>query len=890
MDTLFDDSLVQEFITESREHLDSIEPDLLLVEEQGKAAAGEVVHRIFRAIHSVKGGASFLAYDALKGLSHKMESVLMLIRDGELEISAPITDVLLRSVDKLRLMLDDVTASDSVECGEESALLEQYMNGGAAPAAEAQPEAAPAGTDDRLSAFDWQSEAMRSLLAKASPVYLVEVIPAEDISAEERTAEAFIQNTLSLGTPFLAGGEELAAALAAGKPFTFVFGTVLEDDLAAAALELPEERVCALSAETLDNLSKSSVAAPVAPQAQVPQPVAPKAETAVEVQEIAPEKNVAAPAARAARVENAETLRVRLDLLTRLMNSAGELVLARNQLFKAMEGMNDQPQLAALLQNMDRVTAEIQGSVMQTRLQPVGGVFGKFPRVVRDIARKLGKEIEVNLSGTEVEVDRSVIELISDPLTHIIRNCADHAIETPDERAANGKPRSGTIEIAAYHEGGQVIVAVIDDGRGIDPEKIRKSAEKKGVITPEQGQRMSDSDLVNLIFAPGFSTAEQITDVSGRGVGMDVVRTNIEKLGGSVEVDSRIGAGTTVFLRIPLTLAIVPALLAGVQDDQFAVPQTSVEEIVWVRAKDVKSQIGRVHDKDVLRLRNTLLPLVRLADILGIERTFEHPETHEPLPDRRARLSDRRGGTESVDFERRDGDRRTNWRGDYRIIVVRSGRTRYGLVVDRLFDSEDIVMKPLSGHLKNVRCFSGATITGDGRVITVLDIEGVAAMAELSQNADLQRASEDYASKQEQTTRQAVVLFRNAARETFAVPQSALLRLERLELDTVQTLGSEEFVNYRGRSLPVVRLEQRLPVGAFPAHLQHGYLLVPKPAAGAAPEGGVLVSEIVDAIEMKGECEPSRIAGPGVLGSTVYEGEMVTLLDPAALVSNAVLN
>lgn len=885
MDTLFDESLVQEFITESREHLDAIEPDLLLLEEQGQAVAGEIVHRVFRAIHSIKGGAGFLAYDSLKHLSHKMEGVLMRVRDGELPISAHVMDVLLRSVDILRVMLSDLTQSERVPCASELEELETFMHDTIAE--EAAPDvAAETHQPSALTNFAWGDSQLQTLLAKTSPLYFVTIHPAEDIHGAEKSVESFLANLESLGTPVLPqGAKPLRETLAGTSPVELIFGTVLEDDLAASALELPEERVVLLSQDALEELSRAAAnGTPVATS------IALAAEPAVEVA-VDGQDNAAAAVAQAAgkpgaRTENAETLRVRIDLLTRLMNSAGELVLARNQLFKSLEGLDgNHGQMAAMLQNMDRVTAEIQESVMQTRLQPVGGVLGKFPRVVRDIARKLNKEIDVDLTGTEVEVDRSVIELISDPLTHIIRNCADHAIEVPAERVAAGKSSCGHIRIMAYHEGGQVIVAVSDDGRGIDPEKIRASAEKKGVITEEQGRRMSAADLVNLIFAPGFSTAEQITDVSGRGVGMDVVRTNIEKLGGTVDVESTVGAGTTVYLRIPLTLAIVPALLVGVESDQFAIPQVSVEEIVWVRAKDVKERIERIQDQDVLRLRDTLLPLVRLADVLGMSRSFIDPVTEESLPDRRALLSDRRGANAPSEAASRAADRRTNWRSDYRIVVVRCGRLRYGIVVDRLFDSEDIVMKPLSSHIKHTRCYSGATITGDGHVITVIDVEGIATLAELNQNHEVQRASENLRNAANARPRQSVVLFRYAAKETFAVPQNALLRLERINLEEMQHLGAEEFVNYRGHSLPVVRLDQRLPVGAYPEDKTHGYLLVPKAPDGGLPRGGVLVSEIVDAIEMDSEMEPSSLRGAGVLGTSVHLGEMVTLLDPAAIVA-----
>lgn len=870
MDQLFDESLEQEFITESREHLDSIEPELLALEQGGQQATPELINKVFRAIHSIKGGAGFLAYDSLKALSHQMENVLMKMRDGELELSRGILDVLFRSIDRLRMMLDDLAHSAQIDCSGELADLRGILGLDAeGPATRSAPRQ---DLSARLALF--APEELKAAFETGAHrfFFLVELRPVEDFGGAVGGADSLKENLLSLGAVILPGGETAIDPFLEGKePFCLLFKTVLDEDMAQVALGLPAARVTTVTA---DDLARSLARPAVNVVAQENAPGEPGAEQR-----------------RTPRAEAVETLRVRLDLLTNLMNNAGELVLARNQMFSLLESVAEkEPEIAALLQNIDRVTANVQEGVMQARLQPVGGVIGKFPRIVRDVARSLQKEIDVELVGTEVEVDRSVNELIADPLTHIIRNACDHAVEKPAERIAAGKPAHGKITIKASHEGGQVILSVSDDGRGIDHEKIRRSAISKGIITEEQANRMGADEIKGLIFAPGFSTADTITDVSGRGVGMDVVRTNIEKLGGTVEVTSVLGEGTTVWLRIPLTLAIIPVLMVGVEDQQFGVPQLSVEEILWIRAADCKHCIERLHQKDILHLRGSLLPVVRLRDVLEMYPTFIHPETGERETDRRRLIADRRStlrGDDEWQGERRQGDRRKHWRGDHRVVIVKAGKHRYGIVVDKLFDSESIVIKPLSLHLKSCRCFSGAAITGDGAVITVLDVAGIAALSDL--HVPDGRTEEQSPAQDAGEQREPVVLFRVAGTELFAVPQSGLMRLEKIGLEDIQSVGGHEYVTYRGRSLPVVRVEKHINCGHFPKDRAHGFLLIPK-SAGEHPAGGILVSEIVDAMELAPANETSPLSGSGVVGSRVVDGTLITYIEPANLLRAASSN
>jgi two-component system chemotaxis sensor kinase CheA len=435
-------------------------------------------------------------------------------------------------------------------------------------------------------------------------------------------------------------------------------------------------------------------------------------------------------------------------------------------------------------------------------------------------------------------------------------------------------------------------VELHDDGRGLNRDKIVTKAVAKGLI--DSGKQLSDQDVFALIFAPGFSTADQVTDISGRGVGMDVVRTNVEKLGGHVEVDTELGVGTTVRLRLPLTLAIIPSMIVGVGDQRFAIPQVNVVEFVWVKAADVARRIEQVQGAEVLRLRDKLLPIVRLADVLGVARSFVDPATGERTEDRRDTLIDRRGeeGREAGSWKE---DRRKEWRTDYNIIVLRVGKNHYGVVVDELFDIEEIVVKPLSGFLQNTKCFSGATILGDGRVIMILDANGLAATSNLHftdlQAEELRRAEEERKTAElKASRRRSIILCEAAAGERFAIPQDRVLRLEQVSIANIEHIGDREYIEYRGEGLPLVRLDRHLEVRPLDPNLKELVLIIPKLQSQGDrghPPAGILISSILDALDVEVELKPVAFKGPGLLGSAVVQDHLTLFLDPVPLVHAA---
>ncbi|HWQ10026.1 MAG TPA: chemotaxis protein CheW, partial [Holophaga sp.] len=811
------------------------------------------------------------------------------------------------SMDRLRAMLDDIQSSEGVPIDQEMGRLKAILEGQGVEHG-AQMKGQTREGDKRE--FDLGVQEVKSALAHGMNLFHATAFLHRDIKDKGMTPLAFLNNAVSVGQVLdayidLGAIADLEGCLQQDLAVTILFGSVLEADLAAMALKLPEGQVAMLDMQAIRRQvqpPKPAAAPPPVPMTEPapadPGPSAPEAGATEEAPETAVRE--AAPG-KAARAETGpETLRVRVDLLTELMNQAGELVLSRNQLLRALTGHSrDIPGLAAILQNINQVTSELQEGIMQTRMQPIGTVFNRFPRIIRDMSRQLGKQIDVQIKGAEVELDKSIVELLVDPLTHIIRNCADHAIELPEERRKARKNPTGQLLLHAYHQGGQVIVAITDDGQGIDAKKVAAKAVARGLIKESQAKEMTEREIVNLVFAPGFSTAEKVSDISGRGVGMDVVRSNTEKLGGHVELETQVGIGTTVLLRLPLTLAIIPSMIVGVGEQRFAIPQVNVVEFVWVRASDVRKRIERVHGAEVLRLRDQLLPLVRLADILGLDRTYLETESGMRRPDRRDALTDRRGLVPDAqalppDSPARTGDRRTDWRSDYNIVVLRLGSNQFGIVVDELYDIEEIVVKPLSEFVKGCKCFSGATILGDGRVIMILDAGGLVGQAGLH-FADLQ-AEEKQRHEEEKrkaavaaSRRRSVIVCKGAEGEYFAIPQDQVMRLEKILASDIQALGDREFVDYRGHGLPMIRLEQLIEVKPIPPDLQEIFLVIPKVAGHAAEpaKAGIVISDIIDALDVEVELEDVKVQGPGILGAAILQHNLTLFLDPSELLRAA---
>jgi len=563
---------------------------------------------------------------------------------------------------------------------------------------------------------------------------------------------------------------------------------------------------------------------------------------------------VAPGTAKPAEVEASEstrsvadsTVRVDLELLDQLMNLVGELVLVRNQILQ-LSARQEDPVFNASSQRLNLITTQLQEGVMKTRMQPIRTVWNKLPRMVRDLAAASGKQIELEMEGAETELDRSIIEAIKDPLAHMVRNSCDHGLETPEERIRAGKPPVGRLILRAYHEGGQVNIEISDDGRGIDPERVKAKAIQKGLIRPEQAERMSERELANLLFLPGFSTAERVTNISGRGVGLDVVKTNIEKIGGVVDLTSRVGEGTTVRIKIPLTLAIIPGLVITSGGERFVIPQVSLLELIRLEGDAARKQIEWIHGTPVYRRRGTLLPIAYLNRVLGLKDDAER---------------------EAIN-----------------IVVLQAEDRQFGLVVDAISDTQEIVVKPLGRQLKGLNCYAGATIMGDGRVALILDVLGIGQLAGVISERREQAVTEVEQAETTVEQRQTFLLFRAGSFERLGIPLALVARLEEFPQSRIERAGGRLVVQYRGRILPLVPLSQILePGGEDTASRQDPAQVIV--FSDGERSVGVLVDQILDIVEEAIEVR-QQSGRQGLLGSALIGGKVTDIVDLAAVLGRA---
>ena len=565
-----------------------------------------------------------------------------------------------------------------------------------------------------------------------------------------------------------------------------------------------------------------------------------------------PGKNAKISEAMEHSLSSVEDTRIHVDvnLLDQLMNLTGELVLSRNQVVQFASTIEER-NFRAVTQRMNVVVSELQEIVMKTRMQPVKKVFGVFPRLVRDISKLHGKDVQLVMEGQNTELDRTLMEGIKDPLTHLVRNALDHGVESPGVRRQLGKPPSATIFIRAYHEGGQVIVEIEDDGAGMDVERIKAKAVREQLISPQQAEEMSERNIINLIFRPGFSTAETVTSISGRGVGMDVVKKNLDKIGGIIDIHSVQHKGTTFKVRIPITLAIIPVLIIKSGEQRFAIPQVNLEELLMLQSDaDVEKGIEEIYGAEVYRLRGELLPLLRLNKILNLPEVEKKSEnTH--------------------------------------VVVLSAGEVRFGLIIDEVGDTEEIVVKPLSKHVKQIYCYDGATIMGDGKVALILNVNGLFRVAQFTLE-DIKKAELADAGREELDLavtgdhHQTIVLFKAGDNEYYGVPLAFVIRLEKFSASQIEYSGGRQVMQYRNEILPLLRLEEyfNIPQTPDPEMLSLIVFAVEK-------QIGLVVQDIIDTVEINTHIDTETFQQQGVLGSTIVQGHSVLILDIHGLIEMA---
>lgn len=668
-----DDEILQDFLVEAGEILEQLGGQLVDLENNGDDS--DLLNAVFRGFHTIKGGAGFLNLEPLVQLCHRAEDIFNALRNGERSVDAQLMDIILPVLDSLNDMFDSLKAGEFPQDADPAQLqaLDALLHGDAAtpaPVAEAAAEAEPDVTDDEF-------EAMLEAANKTEPEPAADANASDEITDDE--FEALLDNLHGKGQ-FGAVAESAPETPKAEvpTPAASTDSDMITDDEFEALLDQ-------LHGEKAPGGTTEAAAEQVAPAVTAkPEKAAPAPAAAKPAEKPAEKKPAAKPAARDAAPQAETSVRVDTKRLDDIMNLVGELVLVRNRL-STLQSTVENEHVSSAVANLDVVTADLQNSVMKTRMQPIKKVFGRFPRVVRDLARSLNKEIVLEMEGEDTDLDKNLVEALADPLVHLVRNSVDHGIEMPDDREAVGKPRAGTVLLKASQEGDHIELTITDDGAGMDADKLRGIAVSKGVMDEEAAARLSDNECYNLIFAPGFSTKEEISDISGRGVGMDVVKTRIIELNGSVEIDSKLGEGTNLIIKVPLTLAIMPTLMVMLGDQAFALPLVNVCEIFDLDL----SKTNIVDGQQVVVVRDKPLPLYYLSEWLV-------------------------KGRSSAERQNRG-----------HVVIVGLGTQRIGFVVDELLGQEEVVIKPLGKMIQGTDGLAGATITGDGNIALILDVPGL---------------------------------------------------------------------------------------------------------------------------------------------------------------------
>lgn len=787
------DDLIVEFLTETNESLEELDLDLVNLEQNPNDK--DLLGKIFRLMHTIKGTCGFLSLPRLEKVAHHAENVLGRFRDGDLDVTAEYVTLIFESIDCIKFIVGEIAQTGKEPLGDDSSIIAKLD-----------------------AAYEGKSldDAKPSAPAKVAAAPVAPP-PTPAPKAEVDFNPIIVQKELAPGEVSLA---ELEAAFASaeGPPDIINPAELIKiEQKAAAALDIQ-------IAETVieDTHGKHDDEKSGSKQAQ-----------------------------------SNQTLRVNVDVLENLMTMVSELVLTRNQLLQILRS-NSESEFSAPLQRLNHVVSDLQEGVMKTRMQPIGNAWSKLPRIIRDLSIELGKKIELDMRGAETELDRQVLEMIKDPLTHMVRNSGDHGIEKPADRLKSGKPETGRILLEAFHEGGHIIIRIADDGKGLSLDRIKTKIIENKLASTDEVAEMTTQQIQQFIFKAGFSTAEKITSVSGRGVGMDVVRTNIEKIGGSIELKSVEGKGSTFTIKIPLTLAIVSALIVETSGERFAIPQLSVRELVMISLQG-DNRIEHIKGSPVFRLRNRLLPLISLNDILGLS---EEKILEKITP------------TETADAHKLSSEHKNLY-----LVITQVGGYEFGIIVDKVFDTEEIVVKPVAKILKNITLFSGNTILGDGSVIMILDPNGIANTMGEIETETMDKAAEQQIHRSDSSKKTSLLLFQIGDQAPKAVPLSLIARLENVDLKTIEYSSGQMMVQYRGTLMPLTPFNSAVKVdkeGEKP-------VLV---FADQAQSMGLIVDKIIDIIDERIDVQLSS-SQAGLLGSAIINGKATDVVDVAHYLKNA---
>ena len=743
-----DDEVFKNFLVEMGEKLEELENGLAELEE---GFSEDLINKLFRAVHTIKGGGGFFGLTKVSELSHVFEDVLMNVREGKLSFGDHMISPFYSACDALKGMHESDDFGNNQDIGQLCLELKSLETG-------------LKKEEDPISELDNITD--------------VEPNPVSDQTSEDD------------------GNSRTKTEL---KKVT----NKVEVESEKVVLEEVESK----SKSPVTKLSKGNRA----------------------------EKTVG---------QN-ETIRVKVDLLNKLMELTGEIVLGRNQLLRQFADMEDKSNLVA----MAHMISDLQQLVLQTRMQPIGGTFTKFKRIVRDLAKQLDKPINLEIKGEDTELDRSIIESLSDPLTHLIRNCADHGLEDPSTRVSSGKDRVGTVWLQARHEGGQVVITVEDDGKGIDAEKVKAKAIANNVISQSEADSMGENEAAKLIFHPGLSTAEEVTSLSGRGVGMDVVKSTFEKLGGAIDLETKLGSGTKIIIHLPTTLTIMSSLIVRIEGDRYAVPHSELKEVILVRPED-EIQIEEIRERKVYRLRGNLIPILSMEEITSVSK--DHMVDNEKKSDQKEIL----------------------------FLVLHSGLNQFGLLIDSIDHTEEIVVKPLAQILSSHTFYAGSSILGDSDVAMVLSANGICQSHKLHIH-DLETSVQSTKSLAEMQIldmqeKQDLLVFRYSKNEQLAIPLSLVFKVEQIEVKQIQKISNNHFINLEGKNILLLYLDKYLSIESLPDDLETFYIITPKIKDF---EVGIVASSIEESVHTRLNLDSPPINENAILGITTIREKITFLVD-----------
>lgn len=856
------EDFIQEFVEEAREHLDHFEGILLSDQD---AINDEQINNAFRAVHSIKGTAGFFGLNQIVAIAHSMESIMDFYNRKKSALKDAEIDLLLEAKDRLKELVNDVKNSESYPIDdilEKLQVAQAGVSNQGEKIADKQTVALPDNGSQFFTAFTFNHETeekIASFRKFGHHIYGIDLILTEHYLENNGGPAAIIDNIKSVTNIIELVTKEgdslqlddLKNGQFVNREFLLLASSILEESFLIQVLGLAAENLHILP-ENWENTglmqgfispdenqpgamaSGDAVAQVETGQIQTDS----QAPLTLDESDLMAEKKLCQH-----RVDNAESLRVNIRLLDDLMNLASELVLGRNRLLSLLEPeMKHISELPPVLQNVDRLTSSIQEKIMLTRMQPVGTLFNRYPRLIRDLSKKLNKKLQLNIEGGDVELDKSILEGLSDPLVHLLRNAADHGIESAAIRQQKGKPETATISLSARYEGSVVSIEISDDGTGIDSSKIVKTALEKNLYSENELSLMSEKDLLQIIFEPGFSTADHLSVVSGRGVGMDVVRTNLEKLGGSVELSTKHGQGTSLKLSMPLTVSIIQSLVVASGGIKMVIPQADVHETIKIKQEFLHEKIESINGKDFYRLRNELLPVIYLCDLW-------HPN--------QSCRSD----------------------SDHKLVVLKLGLNRFGLLVEALLGIEETLIKPLPAILKECGIYSGLTIMGDGKVAPILDITGIAkktALVSDKQNQPQTAPDSQGLKTVKSDSKEDFILFKGTGNETLALKIALIKRIDKIKKDELEQVGDDYYISRDHQPLKLIRAEDYLAINSGPLESQHYYVITPKLISSPI---GILAKEIIENVSFDPVLDAQQFKMKGMVGATVYNERIVLLIN-----------